>query len=180
MPLQVTLYAHVILHEHDADADDEHHLRFEPYQLSTLLSDNPRILNYLRSLRVELFQIYTNHEVVKEIIDILLSLKLEHIQLTFARSDTCAEWESLFRTFRTAFVDCISTPHMREICLDNVRYIPLSAFADCARLKRLMLWQRVVSKESFKFPQLEALELSDWKIEGSAPGHWHMHLDSAP
>src|SRR5438309_2222646 len=68
--------------------------------------------------------------------------------------------------FRTAFVACISTPFMKEICLDNV-YIPLSSFANCVGLKRLTLWDRVVppGNESFNFPQLEALELSRWTMD---------------
>ena len=168
--VEPTLYAHVVI-DRVAYYEDEHHLRFTPYQLSTLLSDNPRILNYLRSLRVELFTLFAYREAMKEITAILLRLKLERIQLTFA-SRACARWEWLFKSFRTAFVACISTSYMREICLDNVGYIPLPSFADCAGLKRLTLWTRVVppSNRSFKFPQLEALELFDWEMADSSRG----------
>ena len=59
--VELTLYAHVIVHNRDSDADneDEHYFKFKLYQFSTLLSDNPRILNYLRSLCVELTQLYS-------------------------------------------------------------------------------------------------------------------------
>jgi len=46
--IEPILYAHVIIDNDDADSeDDDHlwHLMFKPYQLSTLLSDNPQILN---------------------------------------------------------------------------------------------------------------------------------------
>jgi len=83
--VEPTLYAHVIVHNCDADDEDGRHLKFKPYQLSTLLSDNPQILNYLRSLRVELTRLYSDHEAMKEMITTLPGLKLERIQLTFAQ-----------------------------------------------------------------------------------------------
>ena len=92
----------------------------------------------------------------------LLGSKLERIQLTFTHSEIIGDWAI---AFRTAFV---SKPYMKEICLEDVCcYIP---FADCAGLKHLTLCRRVVPplNRSFKFPQLEALELSDWKMEGSS------------
>jgi len=104
---------------------------------------------------------------MKAVITILLGLKLERIQLSFVHSEIIGDWEWFPIAFRTAFVACISKPYMKEICLED---IPLSSFADCAGLKRLTLWRRVVPplNRSFKFPQLEALELSDWKMEGSS------------
>ena len=165
------LYAHVIVH-YGADPDsDEHHLKFKPHQLSTLLSDKPRILNYLRSLYVDLSQVYS-HEFMNEIATAILpGLKLKRIQLTFVPNDpdNVANWIYFPIAFRTAFVACISTSCMREICLDGVSHIPLCSFADCTGLKRLTLCQNAVppSNKSSNFPQLEALELSDWTMDGS-------------
>jgi len=155
--IEPILYAHVIVHDHDADREDQHHLELKPYQLSTLLSDNPQILNYLRSLRVHL----SFNEGWTEIVTILGRLKLERIQLTFAG---CVSWERLPKAFRNAFVACISTSFMKEILLDGVRNMPLSSFADCVGLKRLGLWYDAAppSNTSCNFPHLEALELFDW------------------
>ena len=161
--VEPTLYAHVIIHDNHADLADEHHLKLKPYQLSTLLSDKPRILNYLRSLCVEL-GVYSDDEATKEIISILPGLKLERIQLTL--SHHISDWQFFPITFRTAFVACISTSRMKEICLDNIHRIPLISFADCAGLKRLVLWSDAVPppNNSFNFPHLETLELSDWTM----------------
>jgi len=90
--VEPTLYVRVILHDHDADAKDEHHLKFKPYQLSTLLSDKPRI-NYLRSLRVEVPELYFDDEAMKAMITILPGLKLERIQLSFAHSEIIGDWK---------------------------------------------------------------------------------------
>ena len=159
--VEPTLYAHVIVHDGDADHDDGHHLKFKPHQLSRLLSDNPRILDYLRSLCVDFPQHYNEGPFKKEIITILSGLKLERIQLTC----TQREWFCLPEPFQTAFTACISTPYMKEICLDKIYNITLSTFADCTGLKRLTLchsvWQ---SNNSFNFPHLavETLKLSRW------------------
>jgi len=65
----------------------------KPYQLSTLLSDSPRILNYLRSLCVELSQLYeAENSVMKEVIAILTRLKLERTQLTFTVRNGCLSY----------------------------------------------------------------------------------------
>ena len=165
--IEPILYAHVIIHNNDVDTEDEHHLKLKPYQLSTLLSDNPRILNHLRSLCVELSAIHNKG--TEEIIAILPRLKLERIQLTFVHDTICAEWQWFHIAFRTAFLACISTSYMKEISLDAVSYLPLSSFADCAGLKRLTLCRHAnppLSNGSFNSPQLEALELSDWTMTG--------------
>jgi len=156
--IEPILYAHVIVHDHYAVREDQHHLKLKPCQLSTLLSDKPRILNYLRSLHVN----FSLDECLKEIAAILGGLKLERIQLT--GTFDCVSWERLPIAFRTAFVACISTSYMKEICLDGVWNMPLSSFADCAGLKRLGLWYYAVppSNISCNFPHLEVLELFDW------------------
>jgi len=160
--IEPILYAHVIVHDHNAVREDQHHLKLKPYQLSTLLSDKPRILNYLRSLRVY----FSFNEGWTEIAAILGGLKLERIQLTFAGTYGCISWEQLPIAFRTAFVACISTSFMKEIRLNGIWNMPLSSFADCTGLKRLGLWYYAVppSNISYNFPHLEALELFDWKI----------------
>ena len=157
--IEPILYAHVIVHDHDVDPEDQH-LKLKPYQLSTLLSDKPRILNYLRSLRVVL----AFNEGWTEIPAILEGLKLERIQLTFTGTYGCIRWEQLPIAFRTAFVACISTSFMKEIRLNRIWNMPLSSFADCAGLKRLTLWYYAVppSNIACNFPHLEALELFDW------------------
>ncbi len=172
--LEPSLYAHVIVHKVDANPEDQHHLKFKPYQLSALFSDNPRILNYLHSLRVDLSHWYYNadDEVISEMTGLLPVLKLERIKLNFADSDMGAHWELFPLAFRTAFVTCISTSYMKEICLDEVHNMPLYSFADCAGLKRLKLWLGAVpqSNRSFNFPHLEALELSEL-MNGSSRMH---------
>jgi len=164
--IEPTLYAHVIVQNDDANLTDGHHLRFKPDQLSALLSDNPRILNYLRSLCVDVSQFGSDDEASKELIPILPGLKLERIRLT--RSYGSSDWRSFPRAFHTAFVACISTPLMKEICVDKVYHIPLSSFADCAGLKHLTLSRHATpsSNMSFNFPQLEVLELSHWRMAG--------------
>ena len=161
--IEPILYAHVIVRDHDADPED-HHLKLKPYQLSTLLSDKPRILNYLRSLHVN----FSLDECLKEIVAILGELKLERIQVTFTGTYSCVSWKRLPIAFRTAFVACISTSFMKEICLDGTCNVPLSSFADCAGLKRLTLSYNAVppSNMSCNFPHLEALELFDWDMDG--------------
>jgi len=170
--IEPSLYAHVVVHNRDGFFENGRHLKLQPYQLSTLLSDTPRVINYLRSLCVELSdQIYKDHDgLMKGMTTILPRLKLERIRLTFYHHNICAEWESFPTAFRTAFVACISTSYMKEICLDVSR-IPLSSFADCAGLKRLTLCQDAVPPPlsgSLDFPQLEALELCDWEMDGSS------------
>jgi len=177
------LYAHVIVHDHDADREDhdvdpeDHHLKLKPYQLSTLLSDNPEILNYLRSLRVVL----SFNEGWTEIAAILGGLKLERIRLTFTSTYGCISWEQLPIAFRTAFVACISTSFMKEIRLDGIWNMPLSSFADCAGLKRLTLWYDAVppSNISCNFPHLEALELFDWNMDGHSQDFFSWALTHA-
>jgi len=159
------LYAHVIVYDDDVDTEDGHHLKLKPYQLSALLTDNPRILNHLRSLSLSV-QLYSYDEVLKEIVTILPRLKLEYIQLSFIK------WEWLPMAFRTAFVACISTSYMKEIRIDNVHCIPLCSFGDCAGLKHLTLGHhanpRAPSNSPFNLPQLESLELFDWGIRGAS------------
>src|SRR6266571_494605 len=72
--IEPTLYAHVIVHDHDADAQHENHLKLKTNQLFTLLSDKPQILNYLHSLCVELSLPYSKG--MNEITAILGGLKL--------------------------------------------------------------------------------------------------------
>ena len=161
--VEPTLYAHVIVHNNDLDTEDEHHLKLKPYQLSALLSNNPRILNYLRSLCVDHSKLY-NDEVITAI---LPGLKLERIQLTSAGKGSFVDWQSFPMALRTAFVACISTSFMKEICLDKIVKIPLTSFVGCAGLKRLALSHLVVSPshKTINFPHLDALELSDWKMD---------------
>jgi len=167
--IEPILYAHVIVHNRNVDDEDEDHLKLNPYQLSTALSGNPRVQNHLRSLSVELSWICSNDEVMKEMTPILPRLKLERIKLTFAPSVISVDWESFPIAFRTAFVACISTPSMKEICLDGISNTPLSSFSDCAGLKRLMLADCAVppSNISCNLPLLEDLELSFWTMDDS-------------
>ena len=186
--VEPTLYAQVVIHDRDANDEDEHcHLRFKPHQLTVLLSDNPRILNYLHGIFVNLTVPYSN-EVMEEIIA-LGRLKLEHIQLTFTRtSGSFAGWESLPIAFCTAFIACISTSSMKEISIDGLYEIPLGIFVDCAGLKHLTLWCYVVppsnSLRSFKFPHLEASNslIGRWAVPFTifSPGHLHTHAGCAP
>jgi len=157
--IEPILYAHVTVHGQNTDAED---LKLQPYELSTLLSDNPRILNYLRSLCVDLSLIHFDH--MEQVVTILPGLKLERIQLTLSHGSR--DWQRLPITFHTAFVACISTPSMKEICVDQIYNIPLSSFADCTGLKRLTLFACAAppSNISCDFPQLEALELSCWAM----------------
>ena len=160
-----SLFAHVFVHNHDADDEDGRLLKLRPYQLTALLADNPQIVNYLRSLSVDLFRLHADDGPMKEIITILPGLKLERIQLTLSHGNS--NWNALPTAFHTAFVACISTPLMKEICVDNIYDIPLNSFADCAGLKRLTLWYYAVppSDISCKFPHLEVLEFSGWKMQ---------------
>ena len=164
--IEPILYAHVIVIIHDANYEDQHHLKFKPHQLSTLLSDNPRILNYLRSLCVDLSLL--DDEVLTELVAILPRLKLERIQLTCT---DFAHWNWFDVVFRTAFVAYISTSFMKEVCIDDIYGIPLSSFANCTGLKRLTLFDSVPQSNPgpFNFPQLETLELSDWAMRDHSP-----------
>jgi len=119
---------------------------------------------------------------MKEITTILPGLKLERIQLTF--SHDIISWRTFPITFHTAFVACISTSLMKEICFDKVYNIPLNSFADCVGLKRLTLWGYAIPplNISCKFPHLEALELSSWKLQIRDHPHeffsWLLTLDA--
>ena len=163
--VEPTLYAHVVVHSYDADLEDEHHLMFKPHQLSTLLSGNPRILNYLRSLCVKISQ-FDSDGYMEDIIAIFGRLKLERIRLTH----DFEYWRRLPIAFRTAFVACISTPFMKEISIDGISDISLSSFADCPGLRRLTLWCGAIppsnQNSQCNFPHLEALELSYWMMDG--------------
>ena len=170
------IYAHVIV-SNDLDTEDEHHLRLNPYQLSALLSGNPRILNYLHSIRVH----FLYNECLKEIATILGGLKLERIQVTFIDTFDSVSWERLPIAFRNAFVACISTSFMKEILLDGIWDMPLSSFADCAGLKRLTLWYDAVppSNIACSFPHLEALELFDWNMDAHSQDFFSWALTHA-
>ena len=96
-------------------------------------------------------------------IAVLGRLKLERIQLTLTDFYDFFSWERFPATFKKAFLACISTPHMKEINLDLIRYVPLGVFADCEGLQHLTLYHAIsLSNKSFQFPQLATLELSDW------------------
>jgi len=98
---------------------------------------------------------------------LLRGLKLERIQLTVTRRHGLIHWHLLPIAFHTAFLACISTPYMKEICIDAIPYFPLTQFADCAGLRHLKSCDSALpSNGSFKFPQLETLELSDWAVGG--------------
>jgi len=117
-----SLFAHVIIHNHDADDEDGRYLKLKPYQFSAVLAENPRIVNYVRSLCVDLFRFHDDDRVLddgamKEITTILPGLKLERIQLT--PSHGYSYWTSFPAAFHTAFVACISTSSMKEICLNK-------------------------------------------------------------
>ena len=164
--IEPTLYAHVVVvHDDDADDEDHDHLRFKPHQLTALLADNPRILNYLRSLCVELPKVYSDG-FMEDIIAIFGRLKLERIRLTH----DVKYWHWLPIAFRTAFVACISTPFMKEISIDGISDISLSSFADCPGLRQLSLWYDAIppsnQNSQCNFPHLEVLELSSWAMDG--------------
>jgi len=176
--IEPILYAHVIVIIRDDDDEDQHHLKFKPHQLSTLLSDNPRIPNYLCSLCVDVFQF--DFEAMKELIAILPRLKLERIQVQHTPTGFVS-WEWFPITFRTALVACISTSFMKEICLDGTWDVPLSSLADCTGLKRLTLCYDAVppSNMSCNFPHLEALELFDWNMDGHSQDFFSWALTHA-
>jgi len=136
-----------------------------------LLCDNFRILNYLRSLCLDISQFDFDDETVKELIAILPRLKLKHIQVQHTPTGFIS-WEWFPIAFRTALVACISTSFMKEICLNGTWNIPLSSFADCTGLKRLTLCYDAVpsSNISCNFPHLEALSLFDWNMVGHSHG----------
>ena len=165
--IEPTLYAHVVV-VHDEDIDDEDdYLRLKPYQLTALLADNPRILNYLRSLCVDLFRSY-DEAFMKGVIAMLPGLKLERIELT--RSRDFSNWEWFPPALHTAFVACISTSFMKEVRINYIYGIRLDFFANCAGLKRLTLFNDVLQLNNsfFDFPHLETLELRHWTMDGDS------------
>ena len=131
------LYALIIVH--NLEPVDSH--SFTPSQLIKLLSDNPRIAQYVIKLHIVIkwptavpSRIRSFND--REISPIFALLpRLESILLW----SNGVGWRLLQDNFRSAFIGCIRSNSIKEVCIQGFHEFPLATFNDCANLKSLAL-----------------------------------------
>ncbi len=136
---------------------------YDPPQLLELLSDNPRVANYARSLKIEMIADSASRELYPEaqISTILPQLhSLENITLSTRRYHHC-----LHEKFRDAFLQCLRSSSTRDVTIRIAPHktFPLSAFDRSKALKRLTVngsFEPDLTAHS-PFPVLESLVIED-------------------
>ena len=126
------LYAHLgIVSDFPLSFNDPH--AFSCSQLSKLLSENPQVVKYIRSLRLEMNR---GSEGMMELTSILPMLS--NLERIFLRSWSPVSWPILDELFRKTFIDCLL--HLKGLFLDSIGDFPLSILDKCDNLKRLSLY----------------------------------------
>jgi hypothetical protein len=149
------LYHHVIVHfgKRRSDAD----YIFEPGDLSKLVSENPRLLCYVRILEIQV-----ENRLLDGFADTLLRFPLlECVVLTSPDYDIWCDWSDVFRA---ALEDRLRLPTVKEVHLRGIARIPISFFDNLKSAKHLSLTgfstvDRLHASAS-TLPQLESLRIS--------------------
>jgi len=132
-------------------------------QFMTLLSDNPHIANYIRSLEVEVT--YDLIESVQYLEDIASVLRMCSLLNKITLKQIHSGWAALPEAFRLAFLDCLHLSSMKAVCIIYVYGFPLTALEYAKNLKQLTLrgWapDHDFIPERSTYPLLEDLSVQD-------------------
>lgn len=109
-------------------------------EFTKLLSDNPYIANYVRSLTIMIpgSGIYLlNDDVILNNLPKLT--RLEMITLNGFGIHERTSWDNLSRKFQVAFTNCLQLPSMRYVALQNIWKPPFFILGKCRTMKGLFL-----------------------------------------
>ena len=168
--IRSTLYYHL-------DLDDRSGYKFDFSHMTRLLSDTPRIADYVRILELSV-EFYSNG-FLENIAPILSSFHaIQCFKLTFHTNVL-----EMPRRFKTALEDCLRLPTLQEVHIANLPRFPISILNDMSNITRLSLsesLERSICSDG-SFPQLKSLSLSRFDLD-SLPFSFtwakHMKLQS--
>ena len=149
------LYYHVHVH---FDGRTDNLGTFGPDDLSNRISENPRIVHYVRILHLEFNSISTQTKVLLEFATTLRMFSLlESIWLT--GTDVFFQFPD---AFRAAFEDRLGQPTIKELRLDGRTTIPVSWLNRVKNLEDLFLSGSfdVTGRSSSTLPQLKSLSMN--------------------
>jgi len=153
------LYATVTLYDNNTISQNGLGTR----QFISLLSDNPHIANYIRSLEVEVT--YDLIESVQYLEDIASVLRMCSLLNKITLKQIPLGWAALPEAFRLAFLDCLHLSTMKAVCIIRVFGFPLKALEYAKNLKRLTLCGWIPDgnfiPEPSTYPLLEDLSIQD-------------------
>ena len=153
------LYAIVTLYDNDTISKNGLGTR----QFVSLLSDNPHIANYIRSMEVE--ATCTHVESTQYLEDIASVLRMCSLLNKITLNEMAFGWAALPEAFRLAFLDCLSLSSMKAVCIKHAFGFPLTALEPAKNIKQLTLhgWtpdDDFIPKHS-THPLLEELSIQD-------------------
>jgi len=166
------LYVNVAVHNGSYTAKaDENALEFR--EITKLLSDNPYIANYVRTLAfcitrdASLFRPQDLVE-VSSVLPMFLGLTKVALRAVGTRGSSNS-WPTLPETFRQAFLDCI---HMKEALLEHVWSFQLTHLNNCktVTLSQLQLPQHIDSNVSTA--RLKSLSIENYDWDTFSIGGW--------
>jgi hypothetical protein len=150
------LYYHLNVHfgKRRSDADDA----FERDDLSKLVSENPRILCYVRILELQV----VSPRLLDGFADTLLKFPaLECVVLNPTYEHNWCEWSDVFRA---ALEDRLSLPTVKEVHIQDFAILPISLLDGLKNVKNLSLpgssFVERFHASGSTLPQLESLRLS--------------------
>jgi hypothetical protein len=150
------LYYHLNVHfgKRRSDADDA----FQPDDLSKLVSENPRILCYVRILEIQV----VSPRLLDRFADTLLKFPaLECVVLNPTYEHNWCEWSDVFRA---ALEDRLSLPTVKEVHIQGFTILPISLLDSLKNVKNLSLpgssFVERFHASGSTLPQLESLRLT--------------------
>jgi len=158
------LYANIALDDHTSG----HDVRTVDSFIG-LLSDNPHIANYVRSLDV-VVTLDVAESILENVASILrMCSLLRKISFSAPHTGQLLEWASLPENFRLAFLDCIRLPSMEAVSITLASDFPLTALNHSKSVKSLTLcgWTPGLGfiAETPRCPLLEDLAIQDCSRE---------------
>jgi len=155
------LYYHLVVHigrpSHHADCS------IEPNRLSEVVSKNPRILNYVRVLQIEIEISSRWEDVAREQLDQFVKTLCKFPVLECIILDTSARREWYWSgVFRAALESRLSLPTVTEVHLVGPSEFP-SSLLDNRNIKNLSFLARTLVNDGHNFnklPELQTLTLS--------------------
>ena len=168
------LYHHiVIIHStlcYPPDLDYRSGYKFDSSHMTRLLSDTPRIADYVRILELPVAGDFLEH-----IAPILSRFHaIQCVKLTF-----CADVVEIPQRFKTALEDCLRLPTLQEVHIANLPRFPISILNDMSNITRLSLSESLERSTSIDcpFPQLKSLSLSAFDLHNlSLHLTWAKHM----
>ena len=159
------LYANITLHDYDFVAISEPTHGVRTAEFIDLLSHNPHIANYIRSLEFSIAFNLTGF-ILENVISILRMCSLvKTVTFRYTGSIYIAlAWVSLPENFRLAFLDCLHLPSVKAVSIIDVSGFPLTALSSSNSVKSLTIvgcppGPKFVPLETLCYPLLEHLTI---------------------